>query len=248
MNKRISVLAILFVIIINLIFPINANVELENNYPKYISTINLNQLTNLINSCELHMNYAEDLIEAALNLGYQSTHPVVKLGESEYQVANRHYQLYTAKYQNWKTKWEEYPIATEIWTYLKSLGYSDKICAGILGNIMAEAGGNGLNIQYKLYSKNQIYYGICQWNIYYYKEVADTELKEQLAFLANNIVNEFNTFGYAYADNFNYLDFINLKSYEEAALAFAKCFERCSSSTYIIRIENAKKAYEYFTS
>lgn len=248
MIKRILVLIGTFSIIIILAFPIKANVKLENNFPKYDSTIDLNKLAKLINSCEQHMNYAEDLVEAALNLGYQSTHPVIKLGQSEYQVANRHYQLYTIKYQNWKAKWEEYPIATEIWTYLKSLGYSDNICAGIMGNMMTEAGGNNLNIQYNLYSKNKIHYGICQWNINYYKEIADTDLKTQLNFLSNNIVFEFNNFGYIYSDNFDYLDFTNLKSYEDVALIFAKCYERCSSSTYIVRIENAKKAYEYFTS
>ena len=32
----------------------------------------------------------------------------------------------------------------------------------------------------------------------------------------------------------------------DAAKAFAKCYERCGSSTYTIRMNNAEKAYNYF--
>ena len=33
----------------------------------------------------------------------------------------------------------------------------------------------------------------------------------------------------------------------EAAIAFAKCYERCSSVSYEVRKTNATKAYNYFT-
>ena len=32
----------------------------------------------------------------------------------------------------------------------------------------------------------------------------------------------------------------------DAAKAFAKCYERCSSATYNVRQNNAEKAYNYF--
>ena len=41
---------------------------------------------------------------------------------------------------------DEYPEAYKIWHYLKKLGYNDYVCAGIMGNIMAECGGQTLNI------------------------------------------------------------------------------------------------------
>ena len=239
---------IIFIIIALMItsFPTYANYELKTNYPKYVNAIELNELNNLINFCERHMQYAEDLTEAALNLGYETSHPVVELGRSEYEMASRYYNLYKYKYKLWENKWIEYPVATEIWTHLKSFGYSDVVCAGILGNIMAETGANTLDIQYWLYSKDNVYYGICQWNTSYYKEVKDLGLKEQLDFLINRIVYEIDTFGYTYAEGFRYKDFVKLNSYEETTTVFAKCFERCSPRTYQTRINNAKIAYEYF--
>ena len=41
---------------------------------------------------------------------------------------------------------DKYPEAYKIWHYLKKLGYNDYVCAGIMGNIMAECGGQTLNI------------------------------------------------------------------------------------------------------
>lgn len=140
----------------------------------------------------------------------------------------------------------EYPIAIEIWNYLKNLGYNDYVCAGILGNIMAEVGGNTLYIQYWLYDSSNIYYGMCQWNVNYYNEVKGTDLYSQLDFLMKTIEYEIDTFGFKYQKGFKYEDFINLTNYEEAALAFAKSYERCASRHYRVRQANAKVAYEYF--
>lgn len=140
----------------------------------------------------------------------------------------------------------EYPIAIEIWNYLKGLGYNDYVCAGILGNMMAEVGGNTLYIQYWLYDSSHIYYGMCQWNVNYYSEVEGTDLYSQLDFLMKTIKYEIDTFGFKYQKGFKYEDFINLTNYEEAALAFAKSYERCAAKHYRVRQTNAKVAYDYF--
>ena len=229
-------------------FPTYANYELKTNYPKYVNTIELNELNNLINFCERHMQYAEDLTEAALNLGYETSHPVVELGRSEYEMASRYYNLYKYKYKLWENKWIEYPVATEIWTHLKSFGYSDVVCAGILGNIMAETGGHTMNIQPKIWNSSGGYYGICQWSLEYNPQLNGVDLTTQLEHLVSSMEYEFNTFGKNYKSDFKYADFLQLTDTKEAALAFAKCYERCSSSTYSKRQKNAIKVYEYFTS
>ena len=54
----------------------------------------------------------------------------------------------------WIEKSEEYESATFIWRYFKDKGYSDYAIAGILGNIMAEVGGQTLYIQYWLSSSS----------------------------------------------------------------------------------------------
>ena len=79
---------------------------------------------------------------------------------------------------------DKYPEAYKIWYYLKKLGYNDYVCAGIMGNIMAECGGQTLNIQPYIYNSTFEYYGICQWSLKYCPSVKDMSLDEQLKFLS----------------------------------------------------------------
>ena len=57
-------------------------------------------------------------------------------------------KLEKIKQDFWNERKIKNPIATEIWLYLKKQGYNDYVCAGILGNIMAEVGGQTLNIRH----------------------------------------------------------------------------------------------------
>ena len=136
-----------------------------------------------------------------------------------------------------------YPVAAIIWNYLRAQGYNEAVCAGIIGNMMVEAGGNTLAIQPVIYGHG--FYGICQWN-QAYGSVWGTDLDTQLNFLMSNIVYELNTFGYAYYSGFGYNSFCSLTSPSEAALAFAKCYERCGSGSYGARQQCAEYAYSFF--
>lgn len=145
----------------------------------------------------------------------------------------------------WAEREAEYPVATYIWLYMKDLGWSDAVCAGVMGNIMAEVGGQTLNIKPYLY--NGSYYGICQWYLpYTTRNIAGAGLEAQCNYLRDTVKKEMNTFGYKYSSSMNYSNFLALSSPSEAALAFAKCYERCSSSYYSMRQTNAQKAYKYF--
>lgn len=143
----------------------------------------------------------------------------------------------------WEIRSDAYPVATQIYKFLKEeLALNNYVCAGILGNLMAETGGQTLNIEWDIGTD---YYGICQWSLYYNPEIEGANLEEQLEYLKSNIKSEFQTFGYLYKENFDYDDFVELKNVEAAALAFAKCYERCHHDYYIIRQENAEVAYEF---
>lgn len=142
----------------------------------------------------------------------------------------------------WAEKSAEYESATFIWRYFKDKGYSDYATAGILGNIMAEVGGQTLYIQYWL--SNSSYYGMCQWSRQYYPEAIGLSLEEQCDFLFNTIENEFDVFGYIVG--LSYEDFIQIENEQTAALAFAKVYERCGSGSYSVRQSNATEAYNYF--
>ena len=148
----------------------------------------------------------------------------------------------------WGERFEEYNVASQIWVFMKNLGWNDYVCAGVIGNMMNEAGGNTLNIQPKVYNNTGYYYGICQWNKGGYGRIFGKELDAQLNLLAETVEYELNTYGFVYQSGFTYEDFIALEDAEAAAIAFAKCYERCSSASYSVRKSNALEAYEYFTS
>lgn len=212
----------------------------------YGEPLMLNTLAHLIEQQDISMQAAHQMAEAARQLDYHENHHIIKTAKAEWQEANNLKIGYQMAYDNLMKyqKPSEYPVATHIWNYLKELGYNDYVCAGILGNIMAEAGGQTLNIRPDACNGN--YYGICQWGKAY-SEVWGTSLEEQCAFLKDTIKYELDTFGYAYKDNFDYNSFLNLENCEQAAKAFAKCYERCGSGSYSVRQKNALTAYNYFT-
>ena len=195
------------------------------------------------------MNAAHQMADAARKLGYSEDHVVIVLAKQEYIEANalrKTYQtIYDKLLEHWHQKEEEYPTAAYIWNYFKELGYSNQVCAGILGNIMAETGGNTLEIQATISGNG--YYGMCQWNKAY-SNVWGASLEEQCDYLRDTIEYEFDTFGYAYKRSFDYDSFLELTDIKDAALAFAKCYERCGSGSYYTRQQNAIAAYNYFVS
>ena len=142
----------------------------------------------------------------------------------------------------------DYEVAKYIWNYFKKLGWSDSVAAGVMGNIMTESGGQSLeNIQWWIKDSHGNHYGICQWSLKYYPEIDNASLDKQLDFLASGIEKEINSFGYKYKSGFDYQQFLELDSVDEAALAFAKSYERCrGGSGYDRRTKNAKIAYNYF--
>lgn len=148
------------------------------------------------------------------------------------------------KDSDWEAKRAQYPYATDLWLYMKDLGWSDAVCAGIMGNIMAEVGGQTLNIKPSLSSGG--YYGMCQWSTYYYPQINGGSFEAQCNFLRDTIQKEINTYGYKYASGMNYSKFLQLTSPADVALCFAKSYERCASGSYGVRQSNAQKAYNYF--
>lgn len=210
---------------------------------------NMNILKSLIDNQILRAEISYRIIKSARDLGYSEQHPTIIQGKEEYEKAHslriEYKEIYDELNTRWQNKKEEYPVATYIWEYLKNMGYTNAVCAGILGNIMTEVGGNTLDIQFL--AQTDSYYGICQWSKTY-EDVWNTSLEVQCNYLENTIENEFNMFGFLYKENFSFEDFLNLENSSDVALAFAKCYERCHSSSYELRQKNAKIALEYFTS
>ena len=216
----------------------------------YIETTDREELKQLMYEMDNHRISASNMAQEARNLGYPEDHLIIVLAQTEWETANELFYKYKEVYDSlgpdYMVKAQEYPVATEIWLYLKGVcGYNDYVCAGIMGNLMAEVGGHTLDIQYWLTSPGG-YYGMCQWGPGY-KEVYGKDLAGQCDFLRDTIKYEMDTYGNKYEKDFNYKKFINLNNEKKAALAFAKCYERCNFAYYSIRQENATIAYNYFT-
>lgn len=231
------------------------------------------QLIELINQNQSIKDNAHTMAESARALGWEEDDKLIKELKAKWQVANNNQNKYqgmldnilaadlaaarkaeeerlaaeaarrAAEEEKWATKEAEFPTATKIWRYMKAQGWNDYVCAGIMGNIMAEVGGQTLDIRYTLSSGS--YYGMCQWSRSY-SNVWGAGLDTQCDFLRDTIKYEFDTYGFKYQKGFNFNSFLNMTNAEQAALAFAKSYERCASFSYGTRQKNAVKAYNYF--
>ncbi len=136
-----------------------------------------------------------------------------------------------------------YIQSTYVWRYLKdTIGLSDYVAAGILGNIMVEVGGQTLDIS--MYSCGEssdgVYYGICQWSKHRRERLLKdfgSSLEAQCKFLSVELFEEIP----------KSTGFYELTDEKEVALYFAKNYERCNSRSYKLRQNCATYALEYFT-
>ena len=225
----------------------------EINKEAVLSAYNKKQLNDAIENLNQKIKYAQQIINAAKGLGYSMNHSTVKLAEQEIMMASNQKAYYESLLSIiledealWAARKSEYPEATTVWLYLKDLGYSNAVCAGILGNMMSECGGHTLKLQETIIG-GYSYYGLCQWSRTYCPEVWKADLEGQLDYLRDTIEKEFTTFGYLYKRNFTYEDFLALEDPEDVAYAFAKVYERCDSRYYYVRQDDALVAYDYFT-
>lgn len=134
----------------------------------------------------------------------------------------------------------DYGQARQVWNTLRSIGLNKYVAAGILGNIMAEVGGQTLDISRWPQYSNENYYGICQWGGPRRKRLLNefgSTLENQIKFLCVELF-EIIPKGSS---------FYSLQDEKAAALYFAKYYEVCSSKYYSVRQINATKALQYFT-
>jgi hypothetical protein len=148
-----------------------------------------------------------------------------------------------AHYESWE---EEHFYATKVFQYFMQRGFTKEATCAIIGNMMIETSGGDLDLKPNIYSKSGNYYGLCQWSLKYYPETKNVSFESQLDYLFNTMPWEFNTFGWLYEEGFDYEDFIRMTDTAEAAIAFAKVYERCTPVSYKLRERAAIKAYEYF--
>ena len=146
-------------------------------------------------------------------------------------------------YEYWE---QQHYYAAKTWLFFKQQGFSDTVTCAIIGNMMVETSGGTLDLKPNIYSSGKGFYGLCQWSLYYKPFMADKSFEEQLTYLVEDMPKEFANFGFCYKSGFTYEDFLTMEDPEQAALAFAKVYERCSSSSYKWRKQCALKVQQFF--
>ena len=226
-----------------------AQEEVVEDSDGFVDTRDLKELRTLMKGCKANMTAAHDMAEAARALGYEESHDVIELASEEWERANGLYMRYKEIYDEenaiWVVRAEEYPVATYVWQFLDDAGYNDYVIAGIIGNMMVECGGHTLALEPYIYSADG-YYGLCQWSRGYQDRVGDADTEYQCQFLLDTIVYEIDTYGHLYKRGFDYSSFISLTNEKDAALAFARSYERCGFMSYGARRACATTAYNYF--
>lgn len=189
---------------------------------------------------------AHAIYDNFLALGYEEDHPGVKLALNELARAESDYEYYEQYGEKikWNTRYAEYPVATQAWRYMsETLGWSDEVCAGIMGNMMAECGGQTLNLKWNVYNSAG-FYGLCQWHPTYFSQLQGASLETQLAFLGASVESTFN--GWAGSVfKCNYKQFLASEDPETAAYLFCIVYERPGGYQQQ-RSRNAQVAYNYF--
>lgn len=227
-----------------------------------IDTNNLEEAITLLNKAKEKLETTQMFFDSSISL-YGAEHPVPQLAQTEIQHAEQTVKFYEeivielqkAQVEAEKRRLQdlidngEYPIAARVWYYMKyTLGWNDYVCAGVMGNLMSETGGQTLKLNPHLYFSHDgnTYYGICQWSNEFYPQIHGKDLDAQLKYLNKTVESEFESFGRLYAKGFTYTDFTNLTNEREAALAFTLVYERCGPESHKKRQDNAEKALQYF--
>ena len=147
----------------------------------------------------------------------------------------------------WQKCAEEYPIATKVWLQMKSYGWTNAACAGIMGNIMRETAGDTLHIKSDIYNGSKSHYGLCQWSKRYYPGIQPTtewtpSTAEQVEYLRYTIIHQ-RELRFHYGFDEDYLK--TATDYREVAKKFCDGYERPAENS-TRRENNAEKAWKYF--
>lgn len=148
----------------------------------------------------------------------------------------------------WDDRRAEYPVATEAWLYMKNeFGWSDIVCAGIMGNLMRETGGDTLQLNADSSGNSGL--GIIQWIGQRRRDIVNRygsqpTVEQQMIFMKDEL---YGTNGVTQQVTDQQRErILNADSPEECAAEFARWFERPAETSYGGREANAVRAYNYF--
>lgn len=209
----------------------------------------------LLEEAESRLETAQAVLNGLTTLGYEPDHPAVVLAHTEVDNSTSDLAYYQEKMVEWEEihKWEvrkaEYPAATEAWLIMsEEFGWSDAVCAGIIGNLMAECGGCWTqDLEWQINTKHGM--GMVQWIggrrnqlVALYGE--NPTVRDQMMFMRDELYGLNGVTKQVTESQLN--EIMNASSPEECAYAFAAYYERCASQHRAPRKGYARTAYEYF--
>ena len=181
---------------------------------------------------------AKQVINGEWGNGEERKEKLIEAGYNYEEVQKKVLELSPKKEES-KITYNKTASAQEVWNAMKDKGWSDDLCAGIMGNIMAECGGNTLNLNPYGYGDSGTSFGLCQWHAGRKNTLINkfgTSIKSQIDYLEYELKN-----GYS-----NILN--STKNYKEIAYDFCVQFERPSNkhNKGIYRQKLAEIAYNTF--
>ena len=166
--------------------------------------------------------------------GHAENHPVIIACQTWWQEEDAKERTATA-YTDMEQR-AKYPVACAVWQQLRDAGISAPVAAGIIGNMMAECGGQTLDLDPYIYSSG--YYGLCMWSLYYFPTVDGLGVTGQVEFLLSTLDN-------ITAGGGSVEYFLSLTDVRQAARYFSDYYERPASWSEQ-RANNAEVAYRFF--
>lgn len=215
----------------------------------------LDEANKLLEDAIFRKDTAITVYEGLLLLGYVEEHSAVVMAKNNVVLAEEDFTYYMEhqailqEEENWRVRASEYPVATQAWLYMKNeLGFSDIVCAGIMGNMMAECGGCWTSdLDWDVSSSSG--FGMIQWlggrkNQLFSIYGSNPSVEDQLNFMKDEL---YGTNGVTKQVTDSQLDkIINAETPEDCAYAFACYYERCGEGHRWVRRDYARRAYEYF--
>lgn len=147
----------------------------------------------------------------------------------------------------WQERHEKYPEATKVWIYMKEhFNWTDEVCAGVMGNIMAEIGGGTLD--FSDWNSDDGPYGMFQWLGSREVELKNKygnmpSIEQQMEFMYDEL---YGTDGVTQqVRDWQREKFLSSTTPQDAAIRFCQWFER-PGGTGSVRKGYAATAYEVF--
>ena len=185
---------------------------------------------------QANKDLAHEIAEMMRAEGHPEDHPVILACQEWWQEENEKVITAGAEYTTPEQRLR-YPVASLVWELLRENGLSEYVAAGILGNMMAECGGQTLDLQPYIYADG--FYGLCMFGLAYFPDVAGKDVHGQIGVLLDTMPTNMEQAGY------NYDSFLALTDARTAARWFSFGYERPAVWSEQ-RATNAETAYKYF--